>query len=142
MSVDIDLSSKVAIITGAGSGIGRETAILFGKAGADVVATDIDLPTAQETAALVEKTGARAMPAQIDVQDVAAANAAVAATIERFARVDILVNNAAAWTIKPFHELEWSDYVRDVHVSLLGAMAMTRRSTTSCASSGRATSST
>jgi len=126
MSVDIDLSSKVAIITGAGSGIGRETAILFGKAGADVVATDIDLPTAQETAALVEKTGARAMPAQIDVQDVAAANAAVAATIERFARVDILVNNAAAWTIKPFHELEWSDYVRDVHVSLLGAMAMTR----------------
>jgi NAD(P)-dependent dehydrogenase (short-subunit alcohol dehydrogenase family) len=124
--VEIDLTGKVMMITGGGSGIGRETAVLFGRAGADVVVTDINLESAQATAALVEKEGARAIALQVDVQDVAAAQAAAAKAVEEFGRIDILVNNAAAWTIKMFEDLTFDDYVRDVHISLLGAMVMTR----------------
>jgi NAD(P)-dependent dehydrogenase (short-subunit alcohol dehydrogenase family) len=126
MSVDIDLTGKVAIVTGGGSGIGRETSVLFGRASAEVVVADIDLAKAEETVALVEKEGTRALAVKVDVSSVDEANAGVAKAIEHFGHVDILVNNAAAWTIKPFHELEFADYVRDVHVSLLGAMVMTR----------------
>ncbi len=126
MSVRIDLAGKTMIITGGGSGIGRETSVLFGRAGADVVVTDINLESARETARLVEKEGAQAIALQCDVRSVAGAETVAAAVVDRFGRIDILVNNAAAWTTKLFEDLMFDDYVRDVHVSLLGAMVMTR----------------
>ncbi|MDO8943571.1 MAG: SDR family NAD(P)-dependent oxidoreductase, partial [Desulfobacterales bacterium] len=89
MSVPIDLSGKVAIITGAGSGIGRETAGLLSRAGASVVVADINLEGAQETVRSIEAAGGSALPVKVDIQDPAQAKAAVDATIERFGRVDI-----------------------------------------------------
>ncbi len=126
MSVSIDLTGKVAIVTGAGSGIGRETSALLARAGASVVAADINLPAAKETVQAIEATGGTAMAAHVDVANVEHANAGVAATIERFGRVDILVNNAAAWTTALFKDLAYDDYIHDIHITLVGTMVMTR----------------
>lgn len=126
MSVEIDLSGKVAIVTGAGSGIGRETAGLLAKAGASVVAADINLDGAQETVASIEKAGGAGLPVRVDVQDPTQAAAAVSATLERFGRVDILVNDAAAWTNALFRDLTYENYMHDIHITLVGTMVMTR----------------
>jgi NAD(P)-dependent dehydrogenase (short-subunit alcohol dehydrogenase family) len=89
-----DLDGRVALITGAASGIGRASALLFAEAGARVAAADIDLPGARETARLVEQAGGEAMAVEVDVADAAAVAAMVAATVERFEQLDIAHNNA------------------------------------------------
>ena len=90
------LKDKVALITGADSGIGRAVAVLFAREGADVaiayLAEDRD---AEETRAAVEKEGRRAILIRGDVADPALARAAVERTLEAFGRLDVLVNNAA-----------------------------------------------
>jgi NAD(P)-dependent dehydrogenase (short-subunit alcohol dehydrogenase family) len=126
VSVEIDLTGKVALITGAGSGIGRQTAQLMAQAGADVVVADINGPAADETVALVEKEGRRGLAQLVDVRDPEAAADAVATTLQQWGRVDVLVNNAAHWTTKRFSDLVYDDYVKDVHITLLGTMIMTR----------------
>ncbi len=126
MSVSIDLTGKVAIVTGAGSGIGRETAALLARAGASVVAADINLQGAKETVSSIDAAGGAAMAVQLDVKDVEQAKAAVDATIERFGRVDILVNDAAGWTMALFKDLTYDDYIHDINITLVGTMVMTR----------------
>jgi NAD(P)-dependent dehydrogenase (short-subunit alcohol dehydrogenase family) len=126
VSVEIDMTGRTALITGAGSGIGRQTAQLMAQAGADVVVADINMVGADETVTLIEKDGGRAVAVRVDVRDVDAAREAIAATVDRFGRLDVLVNNAAHWTIKRFHELEHDDYLIDIGVTLLGTMIMTR----------------
>ena len=90
------LKDKVALITGADSGIGRAVAVLFAREGADVaiayLAEDRD---AEETRAAVEKEGRRAILIRGDVADPALARAAVERTLQAFGRLDVLVNNAA-----------------------------------------------
>lgn len=126
MSVPIDLSGKVAIITGAGSGIGRETAGLLSRAGASVVVADINLEGAQETVRSIEAAGGSALPVKVDIQDPAQAKAAVDATIERFGRVDILVNDAFGATNALFKDLTYENYMHDINITLIGTMVMTR----------------
>lgn len=126
MSVAIDLTGRTAIVTGAASGIGRETAHLFRAAGAEVVVADLDLPGAERVAAELQRDGGQALAVEVDVRDPQAADAAVSATLERFGKVDILVNNAAAWTIKLFREMSVEEFRRDVDVTLIGTMVMSR----------------
>ncbi|WP_425847096.1 SDR family NAD(P)-dependent oxidoreductase [Agrococcus sp. TSP3-2-1] len=92
MSV-IDLTGKVAVITGGGSGIGRATAQLFAELGAKVVVSDI-AQTADETVASIEGAGGTASAMIGDIGDVAVADSVVAAAVERYGRLDVLVNNA------------------------------------------------
>ena len=126
MSVEIDLSGRTAIITGAASGIGRQTAELFSAAGAQVVVADLDATGAERVVKDIESAGGEALAVQVDVREAAQAEAAVERTIERFGKVDILVNNAAAWTVKLFKEQTPDDFRRDVDVTLIGTMVMTR----------------
>lgn len=88
------LSGKVAIITGAGRGIGRATALKFGKEGARIAACDINADLAQETAQHVVAAGGEAMGCQMDVRDKPSIARTVEAVVARYGRIDCLVNNA------------------------------------------------
>ncbi len=88
------LQNHVALITGAGSGIGRESALLFAADGASVVAADINLAAAEETASAVRAAGGQAMAVKADVSKAAECEAMVAAAEKEFGRLTVLFNNA------------------------------------------------
>jgi NAD(P)-dependent dehydrogenase (short-subunit alcohol dehydrogenase family) len=88
------LKNKVALITGAGSGIGRESALLFAAEGAAVLAVDINEAAAADTAAAIEAAGGRARPFRADVSSAADCQAMVEAAEATFGRLDVLFNNA------------------------------------------------
>jgi NAD(P)-dependent dehydrogenase (short-subunit alcohol dehydrogenase family) len=88
------LLNKVALITGAGSGIGRESALLFAKEGAQVVVCDLNQEASQETVSLIETAGGQATFVQADVSKAAAAKAMIEAAEAAYGRLNILFNNA------------------------------------------------
>ncbi len=93
------LSGKVAIVTGAGSGIGRASAVRFAEEGASVVVSDIRGPKAEETVAMIEQAGGTAAACQANVAESDDVAAMVAFAVERFGGLDALFNNAG--TIRP-----------------------------------------
>lgn len=96
----MDLQDKNAIITGAGSGVGRATALRFAEEGAAVVVADVDLDAATETVQLVEKAGGRAIAVRADVSNDDDVAAMVAACVDEYGRLDILFNNVGIPTPK------------------------------------------
>src|SRR5439155_8518946 len=87
------LDGKVAIITGAGSGVGRASAQRFVEEGASVVCADIDLDRAKETVSALEGAGDAAVAERCDVSRDGDVAATVAAAVDRFGRLDIMFNN-------------------------------------------------
>jgi NAD(P)-dependent dehydrogenase (short-subunit alcohol dehydrogenase family) len=118
------LTGRVVLITGAARGLGRAFAQGFAEAGARVVAADLDGPAADATAtAVAQAGGGEAVGVQADVGDAAAVDAMVAAAVDRFGGVDVLVNNAgiyAGLTRAPFHELDEAEWDRVIRVNLKG----------------------
>jgi NAD(P)-dependent dehydrogenase (short-subunit alcohol dehydrogenase family) len=88
------LDGRVAIITGAGRGLGRAMAVSLAEAGADVVAASRTLAQLEETAEEVRKTGRKCLVVPTDVTNSAAVNALTAKTVAEFGRIDIMINNA------------------------------------------------
>lgn len=88
------LDSKVALITGAGAGIGRESALLFAQEGASVVAVDIQETPGQETVAMIREAGGKAIFVKADVSSAADCEAMVAAAVNEFGGLHVLFNNA------------------------------------------------
>jgi NAD(P)-dependent dehydrogenase (short-subunit alcohol dehydrogenase family) len=89
----MQLENKVAVVTGAGSGVGRASARRFAQEGATVVAADIDLDRAKETVALIESAGGRAVAEPCDVAVDVEVAAIVASAVGHFGRLDIMFNN-------------------------------------------------
>ena len=112
------LDGKVAVITGAGRGIGRATAIRFAEEGANVVVNDVDPDPAEETAQAVKAAGAQVLVSTDNTVELDAAKRLMEATVENFGKVDILVNNAGITRDKTFHNLDdelW-DFVIDINL--------------------------
>jgi NAD(P)-dependent dehydrogenase (short-subunit alcohol dehydrogenase family) len=99
--METGLRDKVVLITGAGSGMGRATALLFASEGASVVAADVDERTAAETTATIRANGGRAQSVRADVADRSDSERMVAETVSRFGGLDVLVNNAGAERMVP-----------------------------------------
>lgn len=120
------LDGKAAVITGAGSGIGRSTALMFAAAGARVIVVDIDREAAERTAADCEATGTCAWAAQVDVADEPVVNALFERVVERERGVDILVNNAGIAIRQPAVEHRLDDWNKVVAVNMTGAFLCAR----------------
>lgn len=104
------LQGKTAIVTGGGGGIGRGISLALAKEGASVAVVDLNEETAEATVAQVADSGGKAFALGCDIRDSAAVDAAVAAVVDRFGTVDILVNNAmAARTHVPLEEVTDED---------------------------------
>ena len=106
------MDERVVIVTGAGRGLGRGAALAFATEGCRVAVLEWDPVTGADTAAEIEKRGTEAIAVACDVGDKAAVDAAVAAVVERFGRVDVVINNAQAVTFTTV--LETTDHDADV----------------------------
>jgi NAD(P)-dependent dehydrogenase (short-subunit alcohol dehydrogenase family) len=117
------LPERSAVITGAGSGVGRATALRFAREGARVVCADVRDDWAKETAGLVEQAGGRALAVRCDVRVEADVAGAVAAAVARFGRLDVMFNNAGIAGFRAgrvFEECTAADFERLVDVNLRG----------------------
>jgi NAD(P)-dependent dehydrogenase (short-subunit alcohol dehydrogenase family) len=114
------LAGKVAIITGAGAGIGRATALLFAKEGAKVVVADRDSERGAETVSIIREDGGEATFIQVDVSQAADAERMARATVETYGKLDILVNNAGIYTQGSVVEMTEEDWDRILDVNLRG----------------------
>ena len=116
------LEGKIAVITGAGAGIGRASALLFAREGASVVVADLDSGAGEETVAHIEREGGKALLVQVDVVESAEVERMIRITVETFGRVDVLFNNAGvnfAATVVDITDEIWS---RSLDVNLKGVM--------------------
>lgn len=109
----LDLSGKVAVVTGGGSGIGRASAVLYARHGASVVLAGRKAERLEETAAAVRALGKQALCVPTDVKDPAACENLISRAVESFGRLDILLNNAGGsrakdldrWTLQDFNDM-------------------------------------
>ena len=108
------------LITGAGSGIGRETAFEFAAEGAIVAVTDIDAATAERTAEQIRERGGRGHAFTLDTTDPKAVDVCFAAATERLGRLDVLVNSAGIREISPTIELSHEEWSRVMNVNVTG----------------------
>ena len=122
----MQLNNKVAIITGAASGIGKEIAIAFAREGAKVCIADLALEAATTTANEIIASGGIAMAVAMNVTDEVQVEAGVAATVAQFGSVDILVSNAGIQIISPLVDFKFSDWKRMLAIHLDGAFLTTR----------------
>jgi NAD(P)-dependent dehydrogenase (short-subunit alcohol dehydrogenase family) len=123
------LDGKTIIITGAGGGLGRSFAIAFAKAGANVLAADINADGATETASLIVAEGGKAEGARVDVTNAGSLAAMVEKALSAFGRIDGLLNNAAIYAglkRQSFLDIAEADWDRVMAVNIKGAWMATK----------------
>jgi len=116
----MELEGKIALVTGAGRGIGRGIALTFAKEGADVAVNDVDAATAESTAQEVGALGRRAMAVPADVADEDQVNRMVERIIKEWGGIDILVNNAGVGNQLMVEDMTAADWRRVMGVNLDG----------------------
>lgn len=117
----MNLVNKVAIVTGAGRGIGKAIAIALAREGANIITIDIDIQTVEEVAREIKSLDRQALAIQVDVSDSKEVNRMVQSVLKKFKRVDILVNNAAIIKRGSIEDLTEEDWDRVMDVNLKGA---------------------
>jgi NAD(P)-dependent dehydrogenase (short-subunit alcohol dehydrogenase family) len=119
--------TEVAVITGASRGIGRAIAERLAKDGYSLALLDIDEATVTQTAKeIAEEYTVEALPLRVDITDNAAITAGVGAVVEKFGRIDVLVNNAGVIQIKPFLETDEGDFDRIIGLNIKGTFFVTQ----------------
>ena len=121
------LADRVAIVTGAGNGIGKAIALALAHAGAHVAAADIDAGAAKETADAVSALGRQSLPLATDVGEVAAIDQMVHRVMVTFGRIDILVNNAGVTRRAYIMDLTEADWERIMRVNAKGVFFCLQR---------------
>ena len=122
----MQLRDKVAVVTGAASGIGKEIARTFALAGARVVVADRDSTAAHATAEELDDSGRRAMAIAMDVTREADVDSGMAAVVAAFGRIDVLVSNAGIQIVSPLEDFPFADWKRLLAIHLDGAFLTTR----------------
>jgi NAD(P)-dependent dehydrogenase (short-subunit alcohol dehydrogenase family) len=117
---DMDTQSQVVVITGASSGIGRETALEFGRHGARVVVAARNQEALQSLADEIHRLGGEALPVVTDVSDYSQVAALASRAVESFGRIDTWVNNAAVSTYGTVEQMDAEELHRVVEVNLMG----------------------
>lgn len=120
------LTEQVALVTGAGSGIGRAIAHALADEGAHVVVSDVAFDSAERVAGEIASRGGSAGARALDVTDARQAGQLVEETIARQGRIDVLVNNAGVCTVRPLLELTEDDFTRMWRVHALGTFLVSR----------------
>ena len=123
----MSLADRVAIVTGAGTGIGKATCLALARAGAHVVAVDLDAATAKSTADAVAGLGRRSLALTTDVGDVAAIDRMVVDAVAAFGPIDVLVNNAGVTRRAAIMELTEADWDRTFRVNAKGVFFCLQR---------------
>lgn len=126
MSSQLRVENRIAIITGAGSGIGQASAIRLAEEGATVICADINGDSANATVSQIIDAGFKAESCAIDISDSKACTELVDSTAAKFGSIDILVNNAGVNLPGVFHEVTNETIDRTLNVNVKGAMYLTR----------------
>ena len=120
------LQDKIALITGAAAGIGKEVALTFGREGAKIAIADLNMDAAQAAVDEFAKLGIEAMPVAMDVSNEQAVEDGVASVIAKWGRVDILVSNAGIQIVHPIEEFPFADWRKVMAIHLDGAFLTTK----------------
>ena len=136
-SCQLSLKGKVALVTGAASGIGKRIAEVFAEAGADVVIADLKQDAAQATADEIASKGVRTLAVAMDVTDEAAVDAGFDQVQKAFGPVDILVSNAGIQIVAPIQDFKFSDWKKLLAVHLDGGFLTSRAAVRQMIASGR-----
>lgn len=120
------LDGKVALITGAASGIGKEIAQLYAKNGAAIGIADINQQAADAAAAEIEAAGGKAIGIAMDVTDEAAVNAGTEKLVAKFGQLDILISNAGVQIINPIEQFAFADWKKMLAIHLDGGFLTTK----------------
>src|SRR6202158_1405065 len=126
MSIAVDLSGEVALVTGAGSGVGEAIEVTLAQAGACVAVADLSSESAPRVADAICGAGGKALPIQMDIGDPASIQAAISRPHSGLGPISILVNNAATWVVKEFKDTTPAEVDRVVGVTLVGTLNVTR----------------
>ena len=124
--MDLGLRDKIALVTGAGSGIGQAIALSLAGEGVRLVATDLREETVVATATAATACGIEALGLPLDVTHYGQAQAVVQHVMQRFGRIDILVNCAGAWRVNLFVDSQPEDWAFEVNTCFMGVVHCTR----------------
>ena len=122
----MQLTGKVALVTGAAQGIGKSVALLLARNGADIVVSDINLEKAEETAKEIQAVGRKAIATKVDVASLGDVERMVQAVIEHFGHIDILINNAGITRDKLILRMAEEDWDAVLNINLKGTFNCTK----------------